>query len=59
MLRMAKLTGALLCLLCGLASFYLAITHPIEAGGRSGLVVVGAIFLLMAARLGKHPRIDE
>jgi hypothetical protein len=59
MLRTVKLTGALLCLLFGLASFYLAITHPVEAGGRSGLVVVGAIFLLVAARLGKRPRNNE
>jgi len=49
-----KLTGAFICLLCSLISFYLAITHLIVAGGRSGLVVVGVIFFLLAATLAKR-----
>ena len=53
MRRLLRLIGAVLCLLCSLASFYLAITHLSEAGGRSGLIVVGAIFLLLAANLTK------
>lgn len=55
MQRTLRLVGAVFCLLCGLASFYLAGTHLNEAGGRSGLIIVGIVFLLIAARLGRRP----
>jgi hypothetical protein len=56
MRRLLGLAGALLCILCSLISFYLAITNPDMAGGRGGLIVVGAIFLFFAVRLAKADR---
>ena len=52
--RVLRLGSAVICVLCGLTSFYLAATHLSEAGGRSGLLVVGAVFLLIAGRLLKQ-----
>ena len=56
MRRLLKVGGAIRCLLCGLISLYLAITHPGIAGGRDGLIVVGAIFLFSAAGSAKADR---
>lgn len=54
MSRGLRLAGAVGFLLCGLASFYLAVTHLDLAGGRSGLLVVGVVFLLFAAMLARR-----
>ncbi len=54
MSRALRLAGAVVCLICGLASFYLAAAHLDVAGGRSGLIVVGAVFLLFAAMLARR-----
>jgi len=54
MRHILKLSGVFICLLCSLFSFYFAVTHLNIAGGRSGLVVVGVIFILFAAILAKE-----
>ena len=54
MQQILRRAGAVICLLCSLASFYLAASHLELAGGRSGLLVVGVVFLLFAAILAKN-----
>ncbi len=48
MIRLLRIAGGILLLICGLLSIYLAVVDLPEAGGRFGFIPTGVLFLALA-----------